>query len=233
MTSFLAPSLFAPHEAAVWPFGGLVPQAYDFIMIDPAWHMEMYSELGEEKSPQSQYRTMPIEDIAALPVGDLARENCLLWLWGTTPLLPQQIALLPGWGFKYSTCGVWAKRTVNGKRHFGTGYGGFRNEHEFIIVGRRGSPKMGSKSIRSIIEGEAREHSRKPEAAYLAAEAIMPDARRADVFSRESRPGWEACGDQAGAFDGGGMPEKPDRSGIVRDDLAPTLFELPELAGAP
>jgi N6-adenosine-specific RNA methylase IME4 len=29
----------------------------------------------------------------------------------------------------------------------------------------------------------------------------MPNARRADVFSREHRAGWESCGNEANKFD--------------------------------
>ena len=56
--------------------------------------------------------------------------------------------------------------------------------------------------MRNLIEGEAREHSRKPEVAYRAAEALLPGARRLELFSRASRPGWETWGDEAGKFDG-------------------------------
>lgn len=205
MTSFVQPDLFVTG-AARWPFGPLVPHAYGLIMIDPPWHMEMYSEAGEGRSPQAHYRTMSLEEIAALPVADLAAADCLLWLWGTTPLLPQQLQIMAAWGFRYSTNAVWAKRTRHGKRWFGTGYGGFRNEHEHILIGRIGSPRITDHGVRSIIEGEAREHSRKPETAYAAAERISKGVRRADVFSRRSRPGWEACGDEAGKFDGEDAP---------------------------
>lgn len=200
-TSYLEPGLFdGAARIDRWPWRDLEPRAYGLIMIDPPWHMEMYSEAGEEKSPQAYYRTMSLDEIAALPVADLAASDCLLWLWGTTPLLPKQCAIMEGWGFRYSTNAVWAKRTKHGKRHFGTGYGGFRNEHEHIIVGRIGSPKFDDKAIRSIIYGEAREYSRKPEEAYQAAERLMPRVRRADVFSRQRRAGWDAFGDEIGKF---------------------------------
>lgn len=212
MTSWVAPDLFLPGPAS-WPFGALRPGAYDLIMIDPPWHMEMYSEAGEAKSPQAHYGTMTLDEIAALPVRDLARENCRLWLWATTPLLPRQLEVMAAWGFKYSTNAVWAKRTVNGKRHFGTGYGGFRNEHEHLLVGTIGSPgEPANKSIRSIFEGTVREHSSKPESIYDLAARMYPGAVKADVFSRRSRPGWEAWGDQAGIFDGADAPSNNETS---------------------
>lgn len=50
--------------------------------------------------------------------------------------------------------------------------------------------------VGAVIEGPLREHSRKPDEAYVAAENMMPSAVRADIFSREVRPGWTAFGDE-------------------------------------
>jgi N6-adenosine-specific RNA methylase IME4 len=49
--------------------------------------------------------------------------------------------------------------------------------------------------------GSGRAHSEKPEEAYQAAEKLMPNAKRLDLFSRKTREGWTAFGDEAGTFD--------------------------------
>lgn len=196
------PALFAPdilHPGKAWPFAPLEPFGYDFIMIDPPWHFAVRSEKGEEKSPQAQYRTMSVDEIRDLPVGSLASKDCILWLWATAPMLPQAIEVMTAWGFRYSTMGAWHKKTVNGKTSFGPGYR-LRSSCEPFLIGSVGQPKT-THATRNLIEGVAREHSRKPDEAYAIAEAMMPQARRADVFSRETRPGWEGCGDEAGKFD--------------------------------
>jgi N6-adenosine-specific RNA methylase IME4 len=200
MTSYISPSLFDDALAPrVWPFGALAPQSYSMIMADPPWRFELYSEKGEEKSPQAHYATMTIDDIARLPVADLARADCILWLWATAPMLPQQLDVMRAWGFRYVTSGAWVKTTVNGKISFGTGYV-LRSSHEPFIIGALGEPKC-ERDVRSIVMAEAREHSRKPDAAYQAAERMLPGARRADLFSRETRAGWESWGNEAGKFD--------------------------------
>lgn len=184
-----------------WPFGDLPPWAADFIMADPPWRFELYSERGEEKAAQAHYDTMTLDDIAALPVSDLGRDDCLLWLWATAPMLPQQIAIGERWGFSYATSGVWVKRTVHDKVAFGTGYR-LRNAHEPFLIMTRGEPKT-ARDVRSVIEAKSREHSRKPDAAYRAAERLMPwpGVVRVDLFARETRPGWRAWGNEAGKFD--------------------------------
>lgn len=198
--SYIAPDLFdGPARIGAWPWGALAPQAYGLVMIDPPWRFDLWSDKGEEKSAQAQYRCMSLDDIARLPVADLAGPDCLLWLWATAPLLPRQIEIMARWGFRFVTSGVWVKTTVNGKIGFGTGYV-LRSAHEPFLIGAIGEPRT-TRGVRSVLMGEAREHSRKPASAYAAAEALIPGARRADVFSRERRPGWEAFGDEVGKFD--------------------------------
>jgi N6-adenosine-specific RNA methylase IME4 len=170
-------------------------------MIDPAWRFRTFSEKGCGKSPQAKYRTMTMDEIAALPVKDLAhKDGMLLWMWCTAPGIQQQIRILEDWGFKFVTSGAWVKTTKNGKVGFGTGYV-LRGAHELFLIGKIGRIRTQSKSVRSAILARAREHSRKPDEAYEMARQLIPFGRAADVFSRETRPTWESFGDQAGMFD--------------------------------
>jgi len=38
----------------------------------------------------------------ALPVAELAAEDCALFLWATDTMLPEAIELMTAWGFQYS-----------------------------------------------------------------------------------------------------------------------------------
>lgn len=177
------------------PAGG-----YQMIMADPPWRYELFNEVtGSEKAAQAQYECMDLDAIKSMPVSMLAGPNALLWLWATHPMLPQAIDVMQAWGFTFATSGVWTKRNPEtGKLGFGTGYV-LRCASEPFLIGRIGKPKT-TRSTRTVIEGARREHSRKPEEAY-AAEALMPDVRRIDLFSRQSRPGWDNWGYEAGKFD--------------------------------
>lgn len=182
-------------------FAPLQPLSYGLIMADPPWRFATRSANGvTRKGAGGQYRTMSLDDIADLPVRDLAGGDCVLWLWATHPMLPQQLAVMSSWGFTFKASGVWVKRTKHGKLGFGTGYV-LRCASEPFLIGTLGRPRF-AKNARTVVEGLTREHSRKPEEAYAAAERLAPDAvRRADIFSRESRPGWDVWGDEAGKFD--------------------------------
>lgn len=199
----------------IWPFGDLQMFGYDFLMVDAATRFETYSQSGETKSPQAQYDTMTLAELAALPVGQLAGRDAIMFMWWTWPLLlgnphcpgfttaAQSPAgfLAETWGFRYSTGGAWFKRTVSGKAAFGPGYR-VRTSCEpwlLFVVGNPLAP--GATRARNAIEGLAREHSRKPDAAYEWAERYWPDARRVDLFSRQSRPGWDTWGREATKFD--------------------------------
>lgn len=184
-------------------FAPLQPLSYGLIMADPPWRFATRSAKGvTRKGAGGQYRTMSLDEIMDLPVRDLGDRDCVLWLWATHPMVPQALAVMSSWGFTFKTSGVWAKRTRHGKLAFGTGYC-LRCASEPFLIGTVGRPRF-ARNVRTVVEGLTREHSRKPEEAYAAAERLAPDAaRRADLFSRQRRSGWDAWGDEADKFTGG------------------------------
>ena len=179
-------------------FADLRPLSYDLIMADPPWRFQSWS--GKVNKKGRQYDLMELDAIKALPVSHLGRGDCILWLWATHPMLPEAIDVAKAWGFKYATSGVWVKRSGTGKLAFGTGYR-LRCASEPFIIATLGKPES-VRDIRTVIEGARREDSRKPDEAYAAAGRMFPAAvRKLDMFSRESRPGWDVWGNETGKFD--------------------------------
>lgn len=186
---------------SAWPFEPLQMFGYDLIVADPPWDFELYSEKGEKKSARRHYATMPLGEIMALPVGQLAQRDCLLLLWCCEWMPPaQRDAVLGVWGFTYKTTIIWQKLTVNGKQQMGPGYRA-RTMHEPCIIATLGRPKQ--KALPSLFSGEAREHSRKPEEFYRLVEKCSPGSTRADLFSRAPRRGWDGWGRESTKFAGG------------------------------
>lgn len=181
-----------------WPFGDLMPLRYGLIMADPPWSFDNWSAAGEAKNAKAHYGCMPLDWIKALPVSQLAAGDCLLWLWATNPMLPQAVEVLAAWGFTFKTAGTWVKRSRTGKLAFGTGYV-LRSANEPFLIGTVGRPRT-SRSVRSVIEGPVREHSRKPDEAFAAAETLVPGVPRLELFSRESRTGWDTWGNERAKF---------------------------------
>lgn len=192
-----------PFDAGILQeFTALRPaDGFGLIMADPPWQYENWSAPGEHKNASAKYACAPLDWIAGLPVQALAANDCLLWRWATNPMLPQALEVLAAWGFAFRTAGHWVKRTRHGKLAFGTGYV-LRSAGEPFLIGARGAPRT-TRAVRSVIEGRTRAHSQKPESGYAAAEALMPGARRIELFSRMDRPGWAVWGDQAGTLEAG------------------------------
>lgn len=178
-----------------WPKRG----HYRVVVADPPWHFRVRSAKGEGKSPQAHYRVQSLADIQALPVAEWCQPDTWLWLWATNPMLPHALETLKAWGFTYSTGGSWLKTTIHGKPRMGPGFV-LRTTTEPFLIGRLGKPPVMSRSVRTGLVGIAREHSRKPEEAYDAAERLFGDGPRMDLFSRERRSGWTGFGDQHEKF---------------------------------
>jgi N6-adenosine-specific RNA methylase IME4 len=181
-----------------WPFDDLRPLWFDFIAADPAWEFLLYSPAGAAKSASAHYDTMPLDEIKALPVGQLARGDCLLLLWTCGWSIPDALEVMAAWGFKFVSEMVWRKVTRNGKPRMGPGYR-VRTLHEPILVGTIGNPHH--KPFPSLFDGIARQHSRKPEEFYALVDKHVPAVHKLDLFSRQNRPGWHAWGHEAGKFD--------------------------------
>lgn len=167
---------------------------YPIIYADPPWRYEHPPIGASNRSIENQYPTMTLKEICALPVADLATEHAMLYLWATSPKLPECFEVIKAWGFTYRTSFVWVKDK------WGMGYY-CRNQHELLLVCKRGdmpTPEAGG-HISSVIQAPRTEHSVKPERAYEILEECWPDLPKLELFCRQPREGWAAWGNQAHA----------------------------------
>jgi N6-adenosine-specific RNA methylase IME4 len=171
---------------------------YGLIMADPPWLYKTWSNSGSPKNAENQYQCQSLDWVKSLPVGDLAAPDCVLWLWATNPLLDKAFEVIKAWGFEFKTAGHWSKKTRHGKQAFGTGYM-LRCAGEPFLLATIGKPQT-ARNVRSVIEGPLREHSRKPDEAFEAADRLRPDVPRIELFSRQERPGWDVMGNEIGRF---------------------------------
>ncbi|WP_441256254.1 MT-A70 family methyltransferase [Bradyrhizobium sp. 482_C4_N1_1] len=188
---------FPKPETAASFFDPLVAYSYDLIVIDPPWPFKTWSPAGEGKSASQHYRLMTLAEIGALPVRGLLKANAVVLLWTTGAMLAQAVAVMEAWGVTFKTELAWRKVTRNGKVRMGCGYWA-RSMHEPILLGTVGKPSK--ITLPSCFDGLAREHSRKPDEFYELITTKTPGLRRADVFAREKREGWDAWGDEVEKF---------------------------------
>lgn len=168
---------------------------FDIIIADPPWRFASNSAAKPGRNAMRHYPTMSVEDIAAMPVREIAAKDALLLLWITVPLQHRAGEVIAAWGFKPVSGLVWNK----GRN--GTGYWAI-NWHEPCIIAKRGKFPCPKPALfpTSIIPGARREHSRKPEWLHDVIDARLPDARKLELFSRTPRAGWTAWGNDMEKF---------------------------------
>lgn len=186
-----------------WPFQGLTPHSYRVIYCDPPWSFSA----GGKRNPRTHYQTMPIREIAELPVKDLAHpEGCRLLMWATAPILllpfgPREV--MKAWGFRYSTSRIWRKLWPREDGLFeypdsqarGTGFEA-TGDWEILIIGKRGKPEsIKGRVPRGCVSARRREHSRKPEIFRSEIRSLF-SGPRCELFARSPAEGFDVWGNE-------------------------------------
>lgn len=198
------------------PFSDLKGKRYATIMADPPWRFQNKTgKVAPEHRRLNRYATMTLDDICALPVGDVAADVAHLYLWVPNALLPEGLRVMADWGFRYKSNIIWEKvRKDGGPDGRGVGFY-FRNVTEILLFGIRGSnartlppgrsqvnfmtaEEAGSPAMPDgdLLKTRKREHSRKPDEQYGIIESCSPGPYL-ELFARGARPGWTVWGNQA------------------------------------
>lgn len=165
---------------------------YRTIVADPPWEVGRVLGWGDTSEPAPlPYSTMDVEDIAALPVRDLAERDSHLYVWTINAYVDDTYDIARDWGFKPIRLLTWVKNPI------GHGLGGtFASCSEFILFARRGSLKADAKVERSWFDWPRQHrHSQKPEAFLDMVETVSPPPRL-EMFSRRARLGWDVWGNE-------------------------------------
>ncbi len=207
-------------------------QKYKTIVADPPWKYGKWgagSNVTRDIRADVQnlplpYSFMSLDEIAALPIPDLADDDCELYVWTTQKYLEHTFPLIRGWGFKVCETLTWCKEPR------GTGQGGlFTPTTEFIVHGRKG--KMPIKQRIDTTWWKVTRpvhHSQKPESFQDIIEQVS-DAPRLEMFARRYRLGWDVWGNEVTpnveiplrsptprAADGGRAAENPGQVSAAR-----------------
>jgi len=176
---------------------------YQLIYIDPPWKYNF--SRSNSREIENQYPTMSLDEIKRLPIGSLAEDDSVLFLWATSPKLEEAFEVINAYGFKYVTSAIWDKLKI------GMGYY-FRGRHEFLLVSKKGNlPVPDPKNrVASIIEVPRGKHSKKPVELYEILDKMYPNATKIEIFSRIRRNGWDTWGFEEGKLP---VPEYMDRIG--------------------
>ena len=167
---------------------------YNVIYADPPWRYKMWKGHGKI---EKHYPTMVLEDIKALPVGELADKDCVLFMWATMPMLHEALQVIKAWGFEYKTTAfVWVKLNRQSSGIFwGMGFW-TRSNVEICMLATKGRPHRRAKNIHQVIISHVEEHSKKPAEARRRIEALMGDVPRIELFARRPAKGWDVWGNE-------------------------------------
>lgn len=134
---------------------------YSVIYADPPWQTKAGRPLSGYKmengkqlfiptsntSRELAYNTMTVEEICAMPIQDVATDNCHLYLWVTNQYLMRAGEVIKAWGFKYSTTLVWAKNPMGG----GLGRQFWHHDRVFAIRDKR-KPQIERKTCGHLVQ---------------------------------------------------------------------------------
>jgi N6-adenosine-specific RNA methylase IME4 len=170
---------------------------YDIIYADPPWDykgQKQHNGAGgkDTGSAAKHYGTLKLSDLKRLAVASVAAEDCLLFMWSSSPHLDQAIDLMKAWGFKWATVGfVWDKQRVNP---------GFytMSQCELCLIGKRGKiPRpRGARNVRQLVSALRGAHSVKPDEVRNRIVAMFPTQSKLELFSRKKVDGWDAWGNE-------------------------------------
>lgn len=160
-------------------------KTFGTIYADPPWQ---YGNQGTRAATNNHYPTMTPEEIAALPVGELAAEKAHLHLWTTNAFLFECPKIFEAWGFEYKGVFVWVKPQM--------GIGNYwRVSHEFMVLGVKGGLTFLSHNHMSWIHEDRTKHSAKPESVRNIIERVSPGPYL-ELFGRNTYEGWTVWGNE-------------------------------------
>lgn len=141
----------------------------------------------------AKYPVLMVEDLCGLPIEEVADKNSVLFLWATTPMLPEALEVMKAWGFKYKTIITWKKNNI------GLGFW-FRTCTEHLLLGVRGKVKAFRYQHRNFVEAKVLKHSQKPEIFREVIESAIQksirDSKKLELFATTETAGWTCLGYQ-------------------------------------
>ena len=165
----------------------LPDKRYATVVIDPPWSMP---PTGVAQM-NIHYKTMSLEEIAALPIADVLAEDAWLFCWTINRFVAESIEIVRGWGLEYKFLMTWVKN--HGIKLPGTPM----FNAEWCIVAKYGNPTfVDTRYFFTANTWKRRQHSEKPEEFYDLLRRCTSEPRL-DIFSRRRIAGFDTCGDQS------------------------------------
>lgn len=189
-------------------YPSLPEKKFSVIYADPPW--DYGGKLQFDKSSTSKedlnlskpifissatfkYPTLTLAQLKELPVQSISEDDCLLFMWTSSPHLAHALELGQAWGFTYRTVAfVWDKMCHNPGKYT-------LSNCELCLVFKRGripTPR-GARNVQQLIRFPRGKHSEKPRAVAEAILKMFPSQAKVELFAREALEGWDVWGLEA------------------------------------
>lgn len=168
---------------------------------------------GSHAGAADHYSTMPLADLQALPVAQVAAPDAVLAMWIVGSYCAEALALAAAWGFTFKTdLFYWLKTRLRDADQIdlftgdipppriSMGYYTRKQLEPCWLFTRGRGLRVRDKGVRQLIIEPPREHSRKPDEQYPRLESLFGAVPRLELFARTTRPGWSAWGNQTTKF---------------------------------
>ena len=173
----------------------LPTKKFEIVYMDPPWDYKGQTQIGKNHIPtggaETHYPTITLKDLKTWNFPSICADNCLLFMWTSSPHFDQAIELGKHWGFAWSTVAfVWYKERTNP---------GFytMSECELCVVMKKGKipTPRGSRKERQFLSELRREHSQKPDEIRNRITKMFPTQTKIEMFARQATKGWSIWGD--------------------------------------
>lgn len=191
------------HLPNLYP--ALPNKKFDIIYADPPW--DYNGKMQFDKSSKSKekidltrkifissatfkYPTLKTSELMGIPVHEIAKDDCLLFMWTSNPHLAQAVELGETWGFEYKTVAfVWDKMNHNPGQYT-------LSNCELCLVFKRGRiPRpRGARNVQQLVRSPRKAHSEKPIEVIQGIEKMFPTKERIELFARRRTKGWSVWG---------------------------------------
>ena len=186
-------------------YPSLPNEKYDIIYADPPWDYNGKMQFDKTSTTKEKidlsrkifissatfkYPTLKIGELMKLPLHKIMKDNCLLFMWTTSPQLENAIELGKAWGFGFKTIAfIWNKMIHNPGQYT-------LSNCELCLVFKHGKiPRpRGARNIQQLVSIPRQAHSIKPIEVLDGITAMFPTQKKIELFARRKSNGWDSWG---------------------------------------
>lgn len=172
---------------------------YDLIYTDPPWKQEKGNvrKCRPNQGKELDYPTMSLDNIADIhkKTFKLCNEKHNVFMWTIDKYLHQTEQMMVDLGYSLHARMIWDKE--NGIAPAFT----VRYSHEYLLwFYKKGNILMPVEEQRgkytTVLREPSTKHSKKPICAYEMLESMFPEAKKLEMFARNTRSGWDCWGNE-------------------------------------